>query len=400
MKPLKIAIVGAGIGGLASALYLHGQGHRVRIFDQFDAPRPVGSGLLLQETGAAVLHDLGLWPKLEPLLSPIEAIEGKLAYSEHKVLDVTFGSAGFRAWGTHRGSIFSALFEAAREKGIKVTLNARVEEVLQSPNSTSLRFSGQDIPDQFDLVIDASGGFSKISAAGQTARAPLTFGALFATVEERGVARGLLEQRYVGAHTMIGLMPVGQSPDSQTGQATFFFSLRLQDYADLKSRGFEAFYDRVLIIWPELKPIVAQMDGFDDLVLARYTHQTLRPPFLDRLVHVGDSAHATSPQLGQGANMALLDAKALALAMEEEANVQAALRFYWRKRRFHVTVFQSLSWMFTPFYQSDSRVLPWLRDDVLAFLMRVPPVGWLLAHMVSGMLGGPLRKLGLDRAPK
>ena len=59
-KRLNIAIAGAGIGGLAAATLLARAGHSVRVFDQFDAPKPIGSGLMLQKTGLAVLAQLGL----------------------------------------------------------------------------------------------------------------------------------------------------------------------------------------------------------------------------------------------------------------------------------------------------------------------------------------------------
>ena len=55
----KIAIAGAGIGGLAAAAFLARDGHKVSVFDQFDAPRPVGAGLILQETGLTILGELG-----------------------------------------------------------------------------------------------------------------------------------------------------------------------------------------------------------------------------------------------------------------------------------------------------------------------------------------------------
>ena len=55
-----IAITGAGPAGLAAALYLKRAGHRVTIFERFEEPKPVGSGLILQPTGLTVLADLGL----------------------------------------------------------------------------------------------------------------------------------------------------------------------------------------------------------------------------------------------------------------------------------------------------------------------------------------------------
>ena len=61
---LDIAIAGCGIAGLASAAMLARDGHRVTIFERFAAPAPVGSGLLLQPTGLAVLRAMGLDRKI------------------------------------------------------------------------------------------------------------------------------------------------------------------------------------------------------------------------------------------------------------------------------------------------------------------------------------------------
>jgi hypothetical protein len=60
-------------------------------------------------------------------------------------------------------------------------------------------------------------------------------------------------------------------------------------------------------------------------------------------------------------------------------------------RRWHVRLFQWSSAVFTPFYQSDSRVLPLLRDHLLAPLTRVPPLDRFVARLVSGMTVAPLR---------
>src|SRR5688572_31429965 len=56
-----------------------------------------------------------------------------------------------------------------------------------------------------------------------------------------------------------------------------------------------------------------------------------------------DSAHSTSPQLGQGANMALLDARALAVALRGATSVAESLEHYVRLRRWHVRLYQFLS---------------------------------------------------------
>ena len=59
-QTLNVGIVGCGIGGLAAASLLRDQGHRVTVLDEFDTPRPVGSGLVIQPPGQKVLRQLGI----------------------------------------------------------------------------------------------------------------------------------------------------------------------------------------------------------------------------------------------------------------------------------------------------------------------------------------------------
>lgn len=102
--------------------------------------------------------------------------------------------------------------------------------------------------------------------------------------------------------------------------------------------------------------------------------------------------------------MALLDAAALAHALEKGSGLDDALADYARSRRNHVRLFQALSWMFTPFYQSDSSVLPFVRDRLVATIAKVPPAPQFLAAMVAGTVIDPFAAIGMaetrwDRLP-
>jgi FAD-dependent urate hydroxylase len=59
-RALRIGIVGYGTGGQAAAVCLSRDGHRVEVFEQAPAPRPIGAGFLLQPTGMMALWELGL----------------------------------------------------------------------------------------------------------------------------------------------------------------------------------------------------------------------------------------------------------------------------------------------------------------------------------------------------
>ena len=93
--------------------------------------------------------------------------------------------------------------------------------------------------------------------------------------------------------------------------------------------------------------------------------------------------------------MALLDAFALARGMGEAESVAAGLARTVALRRRHVRLYQSLTRMFTPVYQSDGRALPLLRDRLVGPLSRLWPATRIQAAMVAGLVGKPLQPLGL-----
>ena len=78
--------------------------------------------------------------------------------------------------------------------------------------------------------------------------------------------------------------------------------------------------------------------------------------------------------------------------------MEAALDLYVRSRRRHVRVFQALSFLFTPFYQSDSVSLPFIRDRLVATIAKIPPAPQFLASMVAGTVIDPFRRIGLQEA--
>jgi salicylate hydroxylase len=62
-------------------------------------------------------------------------------------------------------------------------------------------------------------------------------------------------------------------------------------------------------------------------------------------------------------------------------------------RAWHIRLYQLASWMFTPAYQSDAAIAWMIRDGLMAPVSRIPPAPAILAALVSGRLGSPLRAI-------
>lgn len=390
MGGLSIGIIGAGIGGLAAAALLAQDGHRVTIAERFSTPRPLGSGLVVQPVGLAVLEALGLGDGARALGQPIARMLGHAG--ARVVLDVRY-RPGAPGLAMHRSALFHLLWQAAAKAGVQVETGAAATGCPLLPDGKARLIARADAPPlgPFDLVVDAGGAGSALSPL--QARA-LPFGAIWGHVPwpaATALPQDRLTQRYLGAHRMAGVLPISRLPDDPAPRAAIFWSLPRPALDRWPETDLAAWKADVAGFWPEMAPFLAPLTATSDMTPARYSHGTLRRPHAARLLHIGDAAHRASPQLGQGANMALLDAMALARALRQ-GDAETAPARQARMRRRHVAAYQAMSAAFTPMYQSDSRALPLLRDQVLAPMSRLPGVRHLLTALVTGDLLPPLRR--------
>lgn len=399
-KPQNIAICGAGIGGLTAAILLARAGHSVHVFDQFETPQPIGSGLMLQQTGLAVLSKLGLRDNIEALGSKIDRLWGLTTPSQRPVLDIRYAKwkSELYGLGVQRGMVFNQLLDAALASGVELVGSTDIVSV-DAVSGTVTRQHGSSIG-PFDLVIDALGVRSPLTRA---PKRDLPYGALWATLpwpKDSGFDAKALEQRYHKASKMTGVMASGRAHADAPESLTYFWSIRADQEQAWRGGSLESWKDEAETLWPETRVLLDQFLSHDKLTFARYRHRTHPSPISGpRLVHIGDAWHAASPQLGQGANMALLDAWALAKAIQDAADMPDALKQFKRLRNGHVQLYQWMTWLFTPVYQGDSTALPWLRDWLAAPLSKLWPAPPLLAAMVSGMIGSPMGQLKLRVRP-
>ncbi|PNU02205.1 FAD-dependent oxidoreductase [Novosphingobium guangzhouense] len=396
MRGLNIAIAGCGPCGLATALMFRRAGHHVTLFERFDTPRALGSGLMLQPTGMAVLSRIGLLDDALARGARIDRLFGKAG--KRVVLDVRYSAlrhSGMFGIGIHRASLFAILHEAVRHSGIVIHTGHTLVGSALVGTKRRLNFADGGTSDVYDLVVDALG--TRTPLAPPTGR-ELAYGALWASLDwpqDAGFDPHALAQRYQRASIMAGVLPIGTPPGETTFKAAFFWSLRADRLEDWRRAGLSPWKAQIAAIWPECMPLLDQIHDPDQLTFARYAHRILAVPAEPALAHIGDAWHSASPQLGQGANMALLDAWALAKGLAEHDSVDEGVRHGIRLRRRHVLTYQWLTALFTPVYQSDSRLLPLIRDCVVGPLSRLWPATTIQAAMVSGLTGNPLPPLEL-----
>ncbi len=179
---------------------------------------------------------------------------------------------------------------------------------------------------------------------------------------------------------------------------SFFWSLPVADFGGWESNGLDAWKDEVATLWPESRLLLERIGSAAQLARARYRDAVLSRWHHGHAVLVGDAAHAMSPQLGQGVNMALMDAMALSGALRTHGAVTDALAAYQRDRRSHVAIYQSWSRWLTPMFQSRLDAVAKLRDIALRPAGRLPFAGTHMLRVLSGTQRGFFGSLPLDPA--
>jgi 2-polyprenyl-6-methoxyphenol hydroxylase-like FAD-dependent oxidoreductase len=389
-----VGIVGCGTAGAAAAIALARVGCEVRVLERVADPGPAGAGILLQPTGQAVLARLGLLDQVVARAAPIERLylrtrRGRtLADLHYAAID-----PAWRGYGIHRGVLFEALYRAARaEPRVQVTTGCDVRRLRRDgARAFAIDAAGAE-HGPFELLVIADGAQSALREGARDA--PYPWGALWFVCEDhqRVFARELYQVAH-GARRLYGVLPTGLAPRGDTPIVSLFWSLAAREHDAWRAGGLAAWKQEVLAMDARIGPVLDAIAAHDQVTFARYRDVHMPRWHDGNVVCVGDAAHATSPQLGQGANLALVDAIVLADSVRDTPSIAEALAAYARMRRRHLRYYQRMARWLTPLFQSDSRALGWLRDAVFPIANAFPP---LRRHMTRTMAGvavgfGPAR---------
>lgn len=352
----RVLIVGAGIGGLSTALSLHavGAGDGVTVVDASERLLPLGAGINLQPHAVRELTELGLGDRL----AAVSAEPRELLLADRHGNTVTTHprgrSAGYR-WpqlSVHRGELQRVLLDAVRERlgpdtvrtglalerfeqrpdGVTGVLRAR------RPGPADTARPGPPHPVHAEVLIGADGLYSAVRRQLHPNEGEPRWNGIRMW---RGVTRATppLDGRTMivaGSYrpARIVVYPLGH------GQVNWVAEVRMPAPAEVPGADWSR-QGRLADVWPYFADW--RVDGLDVAGLLRGAPRILDYPMVDRdplaswgsgrVTLLGDAAHPMLPVGSNGGSQAVLDARVLARELARRADPAAALRAYEEIRR-------------------------------------------------------------------
>jgi 2-polyprenyl-6-methoxyphenol hydroxylase-like FAD-dependent oxidoreductase len=373
----RVGIVGAGVGGLSAALALARLGAEVQVFERAHQRRREGIALLVWANAMRALAKLGVYDAVRACSTPIEITEVRNPRGDvlaQLPIGTWTGTSETPTVAVRRPDLLAALAQAVGAHRVRV--GATLSSYTVRGSVVIARFA-----DDEEIELDALIGADGINS---TVRAQLL---------RDGPARSANQHAWVGvardvAHHLragISTATIGRGPRFWTAAldhgAAFWFAT-LHD----PLRGAEqarAELAREYASWhaPIGELIAATRD--DDIA---YTQIFDRPP-TDRwgsgpVTLLGDAAHASTPDLGQGACQAIESAVVLGVSLERATTIADGLRSYERLRMERTATISRLCWLTSLNSTARSPAVCGVRDTVVRLGLSAiarGPLTWIMA---------------------
>ncbi|MBX2962107.1 MAG: FAD-dependent monooxygenase [Cyclobacteriaceae bacterium] len=365
---MKGVIIGAGIGGLTAAIALLKKGIDVEIYEQSAELNEVGAGIWVAPNGLKVFEQLGIADKI---------IEGGTSLNKIVVTDlkdrpvsVIDGSEiskrhNFTTVAIHRGTLQRILTSCIPQN--RIILNKKFKSYSQSSNHVVVEFDdGEKL--QADFLIAADG--IKSSARLQMLSNPnLRYSGqtCWRFVTRYVLPEGEENNMYEIWSDRKGLR-VGYSGISPNQVYVFVVNYAKAGGKDTPN----TLRNELIELCREFPPVVKQLiasanaetiirtDLFDFKPVTRWTD--------GRIALIGDAAHATTPNLGQGACQAIEDAYMIARQLSLNTNIAAAFKSFETKRMKKAAWITNTSWQFAQVTNTSGMI-----KSLLKGILRLTP---------------------------
>ncbi|QNE40224.1 NAD(P)-binding protein [Hymenobacter sp. NBH84] len=365
---MHFLIIGAGIGGLTAALALRRQGHTVQVYEAAPILCEVGAGVVLGLNAMRALHDLGLHEVVRAAGSPI--MELHLVDQQGRQLNHTdtrpfSHRLGFENLGIHRAALQQALLHQLPSHCLTLACPFERFEVLATGEVRAYFANGSQAVGNALLGADGirSRARRQLLPGTEPRYAGYTCWRAVVDASALGLPTGHAYETW-GRTGRFGYVPLAH------GQTYWFACInsaqprnpQFQRFraADLR-RHFADFHAPI----PQLLALTRddQLLWNDITDLKPITHFAHGPVLL-----LGDAAHATTPNLGQGAGQAVEDAAILANCLANQSDIREAFQTFEARRHARTTRIVRLSWHLGRVAQLENPTLVRLRNTIMRYV--------------------------------
>jgi 2-polyprenyl-6-methoxyphenol hydroxylase-like FAD-dependent oxidoreductase len=368
MNAKKIIIIGGGIGGLCMAIALQQNGFEVTVYEKVAKLGEVGAGLTLWSNAIKVLRALGVADAViragsKVNRSQIRASNGDMLYNARMgEMEVQYGEP---VVAIHRAALHEILINALRPNTLKLGVGFTKFE--QDEKGVTAYFDNGE-SDTANLLIGADGVHSAVRRQ-MFPEINLRYSGYTAwrgVVEtENEAALGLTSESW-GVGSRFGIVRVDQS-------RIYWFGTSNQPAGE-KSTGEQRKAKLLSLFKGWHDPIRYLLDSTPaDLILQNdiYDVQPFASWSTGQVTLLGDAAHPTTPNMGQGACMAIESAYVLSRSLKVETDIKSALKRYESQRHERTAWITNTSWTIGKGGQVRNPFLCALRN----FLVKITPAG-------------------------
>jgi 2-polyprenyl-6-methoxyphenol hydroxylase-like FAD-dependent oxidoreductase len=333
VSTVKAIVVGAGIGGLSTALALRRVGIEATVHERMSELHEVGSGLTLWVNAMRALQEIGVADAVQENGAIVEAIENRSAEgSLLSVLPIAQVAAkhGAPSVSIHRAVLQQTLASKLPDGALRVGDECVDHE--DDGDAVTVRFAdGRE--ERADVLLGADGITSSIRGRlfgpPEPRYSGYTCWRSAAVLDHPDLHPTTYTQLY-GKNSTFGVFPIGPGRWSWYGtKITAAGGAGRRSGAEWKQEAREVFAG-----WYD--PVCAVIEATPDEELIRQDINDLEPIeewSRGRVAVLGDAAHATTPTLGQGGCGAIEDAVVLARKLSGTGDVASALREFAAERK-------------------------------------------------------------------